>query len=77
MPGPLLRESYNSKARQSTAGTRKKGRLRKKSKPVEEEHLDCNASIIATKSKEEKEYERREKLLRDVYLVLELCFKFH
>ncbi|KIM43329.1 hypothetical protein M413DRAFT_444160 [Hebeloma cylindrosporum] len=66
MPGPHLREGYNSKARQSTAGSRKKGKLKKVSRSEAEKPADCNAAIITTKTKEEKEIERREKLLQEL-----------
>src|SRR5258708_563789 len=77
MPGPRPRESYNSKARQSTAGTRKKGKRKRVSRSEVEEPANCNADIITTKTKEEKEIERREKLLQEVYLVFELSSQFH
>jgi ATP-dependent RNA helicase DHX37/DHR1 len=77
MPGPRLHELYNSKARQSTAGARKKGKLKRGSRSEAEEPADCNAAIITPKTKEEKEIERKEKLLQEVYLVFELCSKFY
>lgn len=67
MPGPRLRELYNSKARQSNAGTRKKGKPKRGSRSEAEEPADCNAAIITPKTKEEKGIERREKLLQEVF----------
>lgn len=67
MAGPKSRESYNAKARQSTAGSRKKGKVRKSDKPQETEaDNNPNATIITPKSQEQKETERKEKLLREV-----------
>lgn len=73
-------ESYNAKGRQSTAGSRKKGKLKKKSKiqPGESE-IDVNSVIHVPKSKEEKELERKERLRQEVrayrkaLLLLRLC----
>jgi hypothetical protein len=65
MPGPV-REPYNAKARRSTAGSRKKGKIRKdktqKNKPQE----DPNADILTLESKEEKETAKKIKLLEEV-----------
>jgi len=77
MPAPRLRELYNSKARQSTAGTRKKGKLKKGSRSEAAEPADCNAVILTTKTKEEKEIERRENLLQEVHSVFKFVPKFY
>ncbi|KAF8908975.1 P-loop containing nucleoside triphosphate hydrolase protein [Gymnopilus junonius] len=66
MAGPKPRESYNAKARQSTAGSRKKGKIRKGDKPQEPEDYNPNAAIITPKSQEQKETERKEKLLQEL-----------
>ncbi|KAF8967048.1 P-loop containing nucleoside triphosphate hydrolase protein [Flammula alnicola] len=68
MVGPPPRESYNAKARLSTAGgSRKKGKPKKKSQSEQPEpQIDSNASIIAPKSKENKESERKERLLQEL-----------
>ena len=69
MAGPTPRESYNAKARGSTAGgSRKKGKTRKNERSQVES--DPNASLITPKSQEVKESERKEKLLQEVWLVL-------
>lgn len=70
MPGPV-HESHNAKARQSTAGSRKKGK-RGKSKNQKNEHQeDPNADVLTAESKEEKETARKIKLLEEVRT---LCF---
>ena len=63
MPGPV-RESYNAKARRSTAGSRKKGKKRKDQKTEPQE--DSNANILTSESREEKEAAKRIKLLDEV-----------
>lgn len=69
MPGPTHRVAYNAKGRQSTAGSRKKGKSQKKDRsevgPGEVES-DPNASILVPKSKEDKDSERKAKLLQEV-----------
>lgn len=70
MAGPHVRESYNAKARGSTAGgSRKKGKPKKKSQASQSQasvESDPNASIITPKSEEEKDKDRKEKLLQEV-----------
>ncbi|KAJ7459856.1 P-loop containing nucleoside triphosphate hydrolase protein [Mycena latifolia] len=57
------REKFNSKARQSTAGpSRKKGKNKSKSHPDPESAPDPNAEILVPKSKEEQEFQKKEKL---------------
>ena len=71
MTGPPVRESYNAKARGSTAGSRKKGKPKKKSKLEQPEEQDPNAAVITPKSQEDKGREKKEKLLQEV------CFSSH
>ncbi|KAJ7644132.1 P-loop containing nucleoside triphosphate hydrolase protein [Roridomyces roridus] len=53
------REKFNSKARQSTAGSRKKGKTRNKNSDTV---ADPNADIVVPKTKEQQELDRKEKL---------------
>ncbi|KAF8895535.1 P-loop containing nucleoside triphosphate hydrolase protein [Infundibulicybe gibba] len=61
-------EGFNAKARQSTAGSRKKGKRQKKTRT--EENLvdvsDPNVSIHIPKTKAEKDQERKEKLKHEI-----------
>ncbi|KAF8635912.1 hypothetical protein AX15_000090 [Amanita polypyramis BW_CC] len=64
-----VREAYNAKARKSTAGSRKKGKL----KVNRDAHLsqteptpDPNAEILVPKSKEQKDLERKEQIRADL-----------
>jgi len=66
MAGPV-REFYNAKARRSTAGSRKKGKLGKYKNQKNESQEDPNANILTPESKEEKETARRIKLLGEVH----------
>ncbi len=68
MAGPHIREAYNAKARGSTAGgSRKKGKPKKKNKAEQnEEEIDPNAAMIAPKTEESREMERKEKMLQEV-----------
>ncbi|TFK40653.1 P-loop containing nucleoside triphosphate hydrolase protein [Crucibulum laeve] len=64
-----VRERYNAKARGSTAGggSKKKGKQRKQNAvDVSEVTADPNARIVIAKTKEEKEKERKEKLLEEL-----------
>ena len=68
------RERHNAKARQSTAGQRKKGKRKGLSATTKEPDYDANSEIIVPKSQEQKEVDRRERLKQevsvyDVYLV--------
>ncbi|KAF4617551.1 hypothetical protein D9613_006038 [Agrocybe pediades] len=69
MAGPTPRVAYNAKGRQSTAGSRKKGKPKKKDRseatPSQPES-DPNASVLVPKSKEDKEAERKAKLLQEL-----------
>ncbi|KAG2151417.1 P-loop containing nucleoside triphosphate hydrolase protein [Suillus clintonianus] len=62
------RERHNSKARRSTAGSRKKGKSRNKSNGVvpTAEAPDPNAAILEYKSLEDKERDRKERLVREL-----------
>lgn len=72
MPGTPTLEAFNAKARQSTAGSRKKGKVKKSqtnssfSRDVVAES-DPNAEILAQKSQKDKDQEKKEKLLREVF----------
>ena len=55
--------SYNAKARQSTAGSRKKGKPKKVKR---EQGADPNALVYVPKTEEEKELDAREKLKKEV-----------
>ena len=61
----IPRHRHNAKARQSTAGQRKKSK-RKATPTVKEPDYDPNAEIIALKSDEQKELDRRERLRQEV-----------
>lgn len=62
---PPIRQGYNAKARQSTSGTRKKGKLKKR-KEQQAEAIDSNAEIIVQKPTQEKELDKRERLRQEV-----------
>ena len=66
MLGPV-RESYNAKGRQSTAGSRKKGKIRKDKTQKNEPQEDSNANILTLESKEEKDEAKKKKLLEEVH----------
>lgn len=59
---------FNSKARRSTAGSRKKGKQRRKQKDEESMKIDedSNAAILVPKTKEQKEQERGERVKQEV-----------
>ena len=65
-----IHERHNAKARQSTSGPRKKGK-RKRDKSLRTldngaDAFDPNAEIIVPKSKDVKDLEKKEKLLKEV-----------
>ncbi|KAF8176995.1 P-loop containing nucleoside triphosphate hydrolase protein [Pholiota molesta] len=64
MAGPPVRESYNAKARGSTAGSRKKGKPKKKSKSEQLEQQDPNAAILTQKSQEDKDKNGRKNFFK-------------
>jgi ATP-dependent RNA helicase DHX37/DHR1 len=76
MPPKPIQQIYNVKGRQSTGGTRKKGKNVKKRRlkapgdasDGEQQNQDANADILVPKSKDEKEKERKAKLLHEVRL---------
>lgn len=68
-----VREKFNAKARQSTAGSRKRGKPKKTKTEGELSAVvtvDSNADIFIPKTKEEKEQDRKEKLRQEVRLTL-------
>ncbi|KAK1229881.1 putative ATP-dependent RNA helicase DHR1 [Marasmius sp. AFHP31] len=62
--GPVPRERYNAKARQSQAGSHK--RKKKSQAPVEESSTDPNSLVHVPKTKEEKEADRKDKLKQEL-----------
>jgi ATP-dependent RNA helicase DHX37/DHR1 len=61
-----VRERYNAKARQSSAGSRKTGKRRQDTVTASAEPADPNADIIVPKSNEQKEKERKVRLVQEV-----------
>ncbi|KAI0697135.1 P-loop containing nucleoside triphosphate hydrolase protein [Cytidiella melzeri] len=61
-----VRQGYNAKARQSTAGSRKKGKRKTKLIDIAEREHDTNAEVVARKSDEQKELDRRERLREEL-----------
>ncbi|KIK99635.1 hypothetical protein PAXRUDRAFT_822554 [Paxillus rubicundulus Ve08.2h10] len=61
-----IRERYNAKARQSTAGSRKTGKRRQDAVAASAEPADPNADIIVPKSREQKEKERKVRLVQEL-----------
>ncbi|KAF8645182.1 hypothetical protein AX16_008009 [Volvariella volvacea WC 439] len=61
-------EAWNAKARRSSGGTRKKGKLKLKrgNDVVTGDEIDTNAAIIVPKPKDEKEEERRKRLKEEL-----------
>jgi len=66
MPGPPIREGYNAKARKSTAGSRKKGKVKRNKSLAQPEAENSNAEIIVPKSQETKDQERAKRMLEEV-----------
>ena len=66
MNRPNARPGYNAKARQSTAGQRKKGKRSRAAASVED-NVDSNAIIVTPKSDEQKELDRRARLRQQVH----------
>ncbi|KAL0579130.1 putative ATP-dependent RNA helicase DHR1 [Marasmius crinis-equi] len=62
--GPVPRERYNAKARQSQAGSHK--RKKRNEASAEQATLDANSLIHIPKSKEEREADRKEKLKQEL-----------
>jgi ATP-dependent RNA helicase DHX37/DHR1 len=73
-----VHESHNAKARQSTAGSRKKGKVKQKRDDVNqaqaESSPDPNAEILIPKPKEQKDLERKERLRAEVCGWTILCY---
>lgn len=61
---------YNAKGRQSTSGSRKKGKRRAQAGNPTQPEFDPNASIVVPKSEEQKELDRRERLRQEVSICL-------
>ena len=65
-----VRQTHNAKARQSTAGSRKKGKVKAKrddTNPAQAEpSSNPNAEILVPKTQEQKDLERRERLRAEV-----------
>ncbi|KIP08553.1 hypothetical protein PHLGIDRAFT_29519 [Phlebiopsis gigantea 11061_1 CR5-6] len=59
-------ERHNAKARQSTAGRRKKGKRKAPYTMIKEPKHDPNSDIIVPKSEEQKELDRRERLKQEL-----------
>jgi hypothetical protein len=81
MPSIRNQILHNAKGRAASGGKRKKGKINKKRKPATEDGesagmeamitgggnvVDSNAAILEHKSKEEKEMERKGKMLKEV-----------
>ncbi|EKM60771.1 uncharacterized protein PHACADRAFT_203923 [Phanerochaete carnosa HHB-10118-sp] len=60
------RERHNARARQSTASQRKKGKRKAISSPVEEPDYDPNAEVIVSKSEEQRQLDRKERLKHEL-----------
>ncbi|KAF9454792.1 DHX37 protein [Macrolepiota fuliginosa MF-IS2] len=63
---PPVRQEYNAKARRSTAGTRKKGKLKKRTQEEQANDTDPNAEIVVPKSAQEKELDKRQRLREEL-----------
>ncbi|KAF9220938.1 P-loop containing nucleoside triphosphate hydrolase protein [Gyrodon lividus] len=61
-----VRERYNAKARQSSAGSRNTGKRRQDAVAASTEPPDPNADIVVPKSKEQKEKERKMRLVQEL-----------
>jgi hypothetical protein len=78
MPSNRSQALHNAKGRQSSGGQRKKGKIKKRKSHTDGEgegtvpihggdtQVDPNADILVPKSKEEKDKERKAKLLKEV-----------
>lgn len=62
--GPAPYQGYNANARRSTAGSRKKGKI--KNKPLHQEQADANALVHVPKSDEQRAEEAKERLKEQV-----------
>ena len=76
MPSNRSQALHNAKGRQSSGGQRKKGKIKKRKHhtdgegegpaPILDTQVDPNADILVPKSKEEKDKERKARLLKEV-----------
>lgn len=62
---PSTRQEFNVKARRSTAGTRKKGKMKRRKFEKQSED-DPNTEIIIPKNKKEGESAKRERMREEV-----------
>jgi len=62
---PPTRQDFNAKARQSTAGARKKGKMKRRKSEKQSED-DPNTEIIIPKNKKEGESAKRERMREEV-----------
>ncbi|KXN93411.1 Putative ATP-dependent RNA helicase PB1A10.06c [Leucoagaricus sp. SymC.cos] len=63
---PQTRQEYNAKARRSTAGTRKKGKVKKRKRSSQADDANPNAEIVVPKSTQEKELDKRERMREEL-----------
>lgn len=63
---PPARQEFNAKARQSTAGIRKKGKVKRHKSEKQSEDGNPNAEIIIPKNKKEGESVKRERMREEV-----------
>ncbi|KAF8443043.1 P-loop containing nucleoside triphosphate hydrolase protein [Boletus edulis BED1] len=61
-----VRERFNARARRSSSGSLKKGKRRQHAPTVSAETADPNAEILVPKSREQKENERKERLVQEL-----------
>jgi len=62
---PPTRQDFNAKARQSTAGARKKGKMKRRKSEKQSED-DPNTEIIIPKNKKEGESAKHERMREEV-----------
>lgn len=67
------KERYNSKARGSVAGGKKKGKRHRSEITSNVAEPDANATILVTKTKTEKEAERVERMRNEVRIYYLRC----
>jgi len=63
---PSTRQEFNVKARRSTAGTRKKGKMKRHKSEKQSEDVNPNAEIIIPKNEKEGELAKRERTREEV-----------
>jgi len=59
---PPARQDFNAKARRSTAGTRKKGKMKRRKSEKPSEDVNPNAEVIIPKNEKEGESAKRERM---------------